>query len=651
MTSSNWFQKVMLLHPSCAYPLAGGLLIGSVIFGSVTNSSAIALEWQPAPEDRGESSSPQETLTSDELIQTLRALDLMKMLALTSVGNQQVRTVQEELRTVAREQSSPYALSASQGQQLRNVFSGLSEQERTAINQILLLQQAENSVSFSATEVSYLKQALNGVSEQSLNSSQREWLALIRESLGKIPPQRGASFSGDQVEVLQSAIAQVFFTTNPRSNQAVNQTEETQSSNSNLQPNSGSNNSNSNIAQFPDPNSSNNSNQSQYQRQRFRSNLATHLTNSNPELQEVLLSSLTDSGISQDNAQSLIGSIENMFQEVQGGEVFFRVEMARRIQLAQTTFNETLPNLERETLEAPPDSLLTIREVISEAVEATRSAEEAGLTEGIDPPEELAEATLQSREELIDRLLIPDPTTETIALGQDRTAPALGINVPSGFGSEWGQVFAGVGYQASTRPVPPSTEPNDEDGAFAVGMGFGDSQEAVGLEATYASFGTFRSGAFSTGSVSFKLHRRLGNTSSVAVGVENLIQYGGADGQTSYYGSVTNVFNLTEDPTDAFSRLVVTAGLGSGRFREFQDTVEGNDTINVFGSVGLQVAEPVSILAAYTGQTLTIGTSVAPFANIPLVITPSVTDITSDFIDSPRFVITIGYGDRLFNKD
>ncbi len=368
-------------------------------------------------------------------------------------------------------------------------------------------------------------------------------------------------------------------------------------------------------------------------------------------MQEVLLSSLTNSGISQDNAESLIGSIENMFQEVQGGEVFFRVEMARRIQLAQETFNETLPNLERETLEAPPDTLLTIREVISKAVEATRPAEEVGLTEGIDPPEELAEATLQSREELIDRLLIPDPTTETIALGQDRTAPALGLNVPSGFGSEWGQVFAGIGYQASTRPVPPSTEPNDEDGAFAVGMGFGDPQDAVGLEATYASFGTFRSGAFSTGSVSFKLHRRLGNTSSVAVGVENLIQYGGADGQTSYYGTVTNVFNLTEDPTDAFSRLVVTAGLGSGRFREFQDTVEGNDTINVFGSVGLQIAEPVSLLAAYTGQTLTIGTSVAPFANIPLVITPSVTDITSDFIDSPRFVITIGYGDRLFNKD
>lgn len=328
--------------------------------------------------------------------------------------------------------------------------------------------------------------------------------------------------------------------------------------------------------------------------------------------------------------------------------------MARRINTAQDSFNEFVQTLDPETLENPPNSVLIIREVITEVVAATRQDPEAELVEELEEPQELEEFPDDdppSRQQLVDRLLIPEPETEEVRIVEDRSVPALGINVPSGFGIEWGQVFAGVAYQASTRPVPPSTEPERDDGAFAVGMGFGDPEEAVGLEAAYTSFSTFRSGAFNTGSFSFKLHRRLGNSSSVALGAENLIQYGGTDGQTSYYGSFTNIFNLTDDPTDNFSRLAVTAGLGSGRFREFQDALDDKDTINFFGSVGLQIAEPVSLVSSYNGQTLTIGTSVAPFKNIPIIITPSVTDLTGDFIDSPRFVITIGYGTRLFNKD
>ncbi len=257
-----------------------------------------------------------------------------------------------------------------------------------------------------------------------------------------------------------------------------------------------------------------------------------------------------------------------------------------------------------------------------------------------------------NRDQSQERLRIPDPETERVGIiADDLPSPAIGINVPTGFGAEWGDVFGGITYQGSTRAVPPATEAQDDDGAFAIGTGFGDASEAVGLEVVYTSFSTFRSGPFSTGGFSVKLHRKLTNTSSIALGVENLVKYGGGDTDTSVYGSYTNIFRLKDNPSKPFSELAVTAGLGGGRFRQFEDVLEDNDTVNVFGSLGLRIAEPISLVTAYTGQTLTIGTSIAPFEDTPIVITPAVTDLTGDSINNnARFVITVGIGDRLFNN-
>jgi len=257
----------------------------------------------------------------------------------------------------------------------------------------------------------------------------------------------------------------------------------------------------------------------------------------------------------------------------------------------------------------------------------------------------------KSGEQLRQELLIPEPELEELAIILDQTqTPAIGINVPSGFGAEWGDVFGGIAYQASTRPIPPDTELNDDDGAWAVGLGFGDPTEAVGLEVVFTSFSTFRGDFLETGGISAKLHRRLGDTSSIAVGVENLAVYGGADADASFYGSYTNIFRLKDNPSKPFSEIAVTAGLGTGRFRQFPDVLEDEEAVNVFGSVGIRLAEPISLVTAYTGQTLTIGTSIAPFKDVPIVITPAVTDLTGDLTNNSRFVITVGWGDRLFNN-
>lgn len=62
----------------------------------------------------------------------------------------------------------------------------------------------------------------------------------------------------------------------------------------------------------------------------------------------------------------------------------------------------------------------------------------------------------------------------------------------------------------------------------------------------------------------------------------------------------------------------------------------------VFGNVALRVAKPASLVVEWTGQDLGVGVSVTPFANLPLVITPAVRDITGAG-DGARFVIGTGF--------
>jgi len=91
-----------------------------------------------------------------------------------------------------------------------------------------------------------------------------------------------------------------------------------------------------------------------------------------------------------------------------------------------------------------------------------------------------------------------------------------------------------------------------------------------------------------------------------------------------------------------FSRVAVTAGIGNGQFRSEDAVAKGENNINVFGNVAVRVAEPVSLIAEWSGQDLGVGLSVAPFKNIPLVITPAVRDIIGAG-NGPRFVLGSGF--------
>jgi hypothetical protein len=162
----------------------------------------------------------------------------------------------------------------------------------------------------------------------------------------------------------------------------------------------------------------------------------------------------------------------------------------------------------------------------------------------------------------------------------------------------------------------------------------------VELSYALASFGTSRD--FGSGGFNVKVHRRLPNDFAIAAGWNGFVNLGdGNDFEDSLYGVVSKVIRTREDINKPFSRIALTAGVGNGMFRSEDAVADDDDTIGVFGNVAVRVARPVSFIAEWSGQDLGLGLSVAPFENIPLVITPAVRDITGAG-DGARFVLGTG---------
>jgi len=222
--------------------------------------------------------------------------------------------------------------------------------------------------------------------------------------------------------------------------------------------------------------------------------------------------------------------------------------------------------------------------------------------------------------------------------GAARSQPGSSSGSPAAFGAGWGDFFVGAGFQARTRYS------DDEDGSAVVGFGLGNARRLIGMEVALTSGSTIRSGFFERTSVSFKVNRILPRSFGVAVGYENAVTFGdGADGGRSLYGVISKVW----DPS-SWSPLLsttTTLGVGGGRFLPEDELARGDDGgANIFASIGVQVFEPMSVIADWTGQDLTIAASIVPFRRLPLVITPGVADLTGRAGDGARFIIGAGVG-------
>jgi hypothetical protein len=214
------------------------------------------------------------------------------------------------------------------------------------------------------------------------------------------------------------------------------------------------------------------------------------------------------------------------------------------------------------------------------------------------------------------------------------SSPGITMLTPSAYGKSWGRASLGVGVQSRARFT------DNTDGVLGVGIGLGDAKKSVGLD---INIGVVDISSFEDGNISFKLHRQLPEDFAVAVGVKNFITFGNTDGGTSGYGVITKMFRLQDSESKPFSRLYVSAGVGGGQFRSESDIRNQIDSVGVFGSLAFKFFQPINAIIEWSGQDLGFGVSVVPFKNIPLVITPGISDITGNAGDGTRFILGVGY--------
>ena len=217
------------------------------------------------------------------------------------------------------------------------------------------------------------------------------------------------------------------------------------------------------------------------------------------------------------------------------------------------------------------------------------------------------------------------------------SSPGLSIYIPVGYGADRNTFWVSGTYQNATRD-----DDDDNNGALGVGVGLGDADRLVGLELSYAFANFNDEDNIGEGGFNAKVHRRFGDSLSVAAGYNGFANIGRNDFEHSRYGVITKIFRLRESIRDPLSRLSVTLGVGDGQFRSNGAVDAGDNDPNFFGNVAVRVFRPVSLITEWTGQDLALGLSIAPVKSIPWVITPAVRDLTGRG-DDPRFVLGSGF--------
>jgi hypothetical protein len=216
-------------------------------------------------------------------------------------------------------------------------------------------------------------------------------------------------------------------------------------------------------------------------------------------------------------------------------------------------------------------------------------------------------------------------------------SPALTFANPSGFGSDNNSFFLSGSYQNRTRFT------NQSDGELGFGVGLGDARSSIGAELSY-SLNSFNSNTgFGSGGFNAKLHKLLDDDLGIAIGWNRFLNIGDSNGfpNNSYYLAGTKVFSTTNEVDSFLSRIALTAGVGGGQFQSVDALNNGENGLNVFGSLGFRIAKPLSGVVEWTGQDLAASLSFVPFDGFPLVISPGFRDIGTN--DGARFVFGTGF--------
>ncbi|MBS1834795.1 MAG: hypothetical protein JST65_18900 [Acidobacteria bacterium] len=242
----------------------------------------------------------------------------------------------------------------------------------------------------------------------------------------------------------------------------------------------------------------------------------------------------------------------------------------------------------------------------------------------------------QAPDSLRQKFKLPVPRLSD-ALLAPRSAPAMGASSPSAFGGVLGDIWGGATWTNRPRFA------TGQDGVASGGFALGDPYRFLGLDVDIISFTTVRERFLLRGAVDFEISRYLGRGFAIAAGYESAIHWGFQDTGPSRYGTVSKWLVLNRDDSAPFSAILFTVGAGNGRFLSEADENAGKKKINPFGSIGIRLAGPLSIVGDWTGQDLYVGGSLAPFKRHQLVLSAGATDLTHSAGDGTRFVVSGGF--------
>lgn len=228
--------------------------------------------------------------------------------------------------------------------------------------------------------------------------------------------------------------------------------------------------------------------------------------------------------------------------------------------------------------------------------------------------------------------------------GQMRVLPGFTFAAPVGLVPGWGVAFVGGAGTTDNG----TTNNSGADGGVGFGLGWGDPINFVGggVALGIGSIDPRDGGAFDRGNLNVSVgHTFQDYGLGVAVGMTNLdLWHNSGDMRVdqSLYAAVTKLL-----PND-IAPLVVTAGLGDNAYVEVDRSLteeERRDKVGPFASIAAYVLPQASVVLDYTSGVTTLGTSIVPFPDYPIVLGLYAHDLAQERpSDEVSFVGTLSAG-------
>lgn len=214
--------------------------------------------------------------------------------------------------------------------------------------------------------------------------------------------------------------------------------------------------------------------------------------------------------------------------------------------------------------------------------------------------------------------------------------PGSSLGAPSGMVSSWGSYFVALGGLTNT----PGSDRTD--GSASVGMGVGDPIKSIGSTISLSIGSVKPSGSpGERGSLSVSIGKFfVGPQLGIAIGGINVTGWNDitVKPKRSVYLAATKVIPFEDHP------VIITVGIGDNDFSDVQE-INREDKTAAFAAIAVYLTPHISLIVDQTSGILTVGTSILPAADLPLVFTFGAFDINKDVPnhDKVSFTGTVAY--------